>query len=258
MADVRALLKAKRSERGTITKPVKSAAAARLAKGDEEKRKGKRKLEEDIPSVPSASADHSQEKRRKVDDEGGFPADFFSDPSRAPPPASPSDDEDNDDSSSIPQPPPLTTTSSSAIDSEWEAFQRAINAVSQPPSRPTNQDAFARATIAAEPELITNLPTGFPSSVLDRNDDVEATAEEGVAPRVVPEPGLEAEPEESEGDKYKRKEREERELIMDRLLDEERAQEEADAKVSALKARLELVKKKREQVRAAKLSKSNG
>lgn len=49
----------------------------------------------------------------------------------------------------------------------------------------------------------------------------------------------------------RRKAEEERELIMDRLMDEERAQEEADARVTVLKSKLETLRKQRELLRAA-------
>ena len=48
------------------------------------------------------------------------------------------------------------------------------------------------------------------------------------------------------------KEQEGRELIMDRLMEEEQAQEEADARVTALKTKLEALKARREAARAAK------
>ena len=50
----------------------------------------------------------------------------------------------------------------------------------------------------------------------------------------------------------RRKEQDERELIMDRLLEEEQAQEEADARVSVLKNKLDALRKKREAAKAAK------
>ena len=56
--------------------------------------------------------------------------------------------------------------------------------------------------------------------------------------------------------KRRRKEQEERELIMDRLLEEEQAQEEADARVSVLKSKLEALKRNREAARAAKAKKA--
>jgi len=144
------------------------------------------------------------------------------------------------------------------IDAEWEAFQRAISSVSKPPpQREPNQTAFARATVAAEPELVQNAQDGFPDSVMDPN-----AMEGGVNAQAQAEGGggvASGDPvEDSEEQKARRRVKDERELVMDRLVDEERAQEEADARVSALKARLDLVKKRREQAREAKEKKAAG
>lgn len=54
------------------------------------------------------------------------------------------------------------------------------------------------------------------------------------------------EPEESEAERRERLQREEREDIMARLEEEERAQEDADSRVLALKQRMEMLRKKRE------------
>ncbi|WVO19455.1 uncharacterized protein IAS62_000741 [Cryptococcus decagattii] len=54
------------------------------------------------------------------------------------------------------------------------------------------------------------------------------------------------EPEENESEKRERLQREEREDIMARLEEEERAQEDADSRVMALKQRMETLRKKRE------------
>ncbi|ORY34652.1 hypothetical protein BCR39DRAFT_585618 [Naematelia encephala] len=54
------------------------------------------------------------------------------------------------------------------------------------------------------------------------------------------------EPEETEAERRARLAREEREEIMGRLEEEERAQEDADDRVAALKARMEMIKKRRE------------
>ncbi|WVQ95925.1 hypothetical protein IAU59_003024 [Kwoniella sp. CBS 9459] len=56
----------------------------------------------------------------------------------------------------------------------------------------------------------------------------------------------EEEPEESEQERRARLEREEREEIVQRLEEEERAQEDADSRVASLKARMEMIKKRRE------------
>jgi zinc finger protein 830 len=279
MADVRALLKAKRTERGTVTKSTRASAARVPKEGagrtDGDDRRKKRKFADDtaqgasIPGVsPGAESLIESDKRRRLDNdsndnqtqsgqETGFPADFFSDPPRAPAPAFPSSDEDDNDERAALSPSQPRPSPKSIIDAEFEAFQRTISSVTQRALRPPDQEAFARATVTAEPELLTDIPSGFPSSVLDR--ERPDAAEENLGP-TSHNGGAEADAadvQESEGDKFKRKEREERELIMDRLLDEERAQEEADAKVASLKARLELLKKKRVEARAAKLSQSS-
>jgi zinc finger protein 830 len=56
----------------------------------------------------------------------------------------------------------------------------------------------------------------------------------------------------NEGEKDTR-DYEERELIMDRLLEEERAQEDADMRVHLMKKKLESLKKRREATRALKV-----
>ncbi|KAJ7178639.1 hypothetical protein C8R43DRAFT_1230148 [Mycena crocata] len=267
MSDIRALLKAKRQEarishplasysqngqlRCVACGPVKHASAweghlgsklhrttvARLKEEDrlreaqrirqeqEEDRQareavsnGKRKAEEDD------SESESDSKRRKVDDPASaFPSDFFSDPSRAPLPP-PSDEEEDDPMSAAP--PPATTS----LDSEWERFQRDVVNVA---NAPDPRDTYENATIMAEPELASETPEGFPPQ----------QAED--APEQPNKHDLE--------DARRQREQDERELIMDRLLDEERAQEEADMKVTMMKNRLEALMRKRNAAKAAKL-----
>ncbi|KAK1923485.1 hypothetical protein DB88DRAFT_300217 [Papiliotrema laurentii] len=67
----------------------------------------------------------------------------------------------------------------------------------------------------------------------------------------------EEEPTETEEERRARIAREEREEIMGRLEEEERAQEDADSRVTALKARMEALKKKRE-ARIKKPAKQTG
>ena len=96
-------------------------------------------------------------------------------------------------------------------------------------------DAFKEVVrrIVAEPELVA--PSSFPQ-----------LAAESAAP--APEPEM-SEEERAEVER-RRKEQEEKELIMDRLVEEERAQEEADERVSALKSRLERAKAARRAKKA--------
>ncbi|KAI0723669.1 hypothetical protein C8Q72DRAFT_787196 [Fomitopsis betulina] len=204
---------------GHIGSKPHRTSAARLREEEqrqaqaEELQRQKRKAEEEADEEAEA-------KRRRVeeDDErpvGGFPADFFSDSSRAPPP--PSEDEDEEVAA--------PTASAGAVDEEWERFQAAVV------NAPDVHETYERATIMAEPMLAPEVPEGFPPHA-DEAAEEEATVDEGALRR--------------------RKEQDERELIMDRLLEEERAQEEADAKVTVLKSRLDAIRRQREARKAAK------
>ncbi|EPQ54283.1 hypothetical protein GLOTRDRAFT_111614 [Gloeophyllum trabeum ATCC 11539] len=205
---------------------------------EEEKARGKRKAEDD----ENGEENGTETKKRRVNEDGdeemgsppateskpsknGFPADFFSDPSQAP--ALGGHDEDEDEQPAAPPQP------QNPIDLEWEAFQKTVLAAPDPQA--DLRERFENATIVAEPEPASDIPEGFPP----------LAGQEPAGAAVV----TEALDEEAI---RKRKEIEDRELIMDRLLDEERAQEEADEKVNALKARLDAIKKRREAAKAAK------
>jgi zinc finger protein 830 len=131
-----------------------------------------------------------------------FPADFFSDPSRAPPPRSSSDDEDDEGEHSKPV---ASAAPDAAVDREWEEFQKLMIA---PDKQQVSHEVYQQATIIAEP-VLNAVDEGLPS--------------QGDATQVAPETA-----EEDEATLRARKEQEERELIMDRLMEEEQAQEEAD------------------------------
>lgn len=195
----------------------KSAAEEQQIQASSHKRKADGDDDEDSDST-------STSKKQKLDTNAGFPADFFSDPSRAPVLASQSDDEDEEkvQEAAVPAQPP------SAIDLEYEQFQKELL------QAPDFRETYERATVVAEPELAPEVPEGFPA----REGDEEAPTEEKA--------------ELTEEEKRRQKDTEEKELIMDRLLEEERAQEEADMKVQMMKNRLEAFKKQREAARAAK------
>ncbi|RPD60972.1 hypothetical protein L226DRAFT_53475 [Lentinus tigrinus ALCF2SS1-7] len=186
-----------------------------------------------IPSAPAAPAASSKAKR------GALPADFFSDPSMAPPPAE--DDEDEDDANGAgqgagaPTAPAQADGKQDVLDLEWQRFQQSVL------NAPDYQETYERATVAAEPVLAAEVPQGFPS----------ASGAEGVV-----DGEGERHEELDEEAKRRRKEQDERELIMDRLMEEEQAQEEADARVSVLKNKLEALKRNREAARAAKAKKT--
>ena len=203
-----------------------------------------------------------QERREEEEEEGGeegakpggFPADFFSDPTRAPPVRDADEDEIMEDtqagagdSASAPPPPPATTAAGAgtALDAEWAAFERTVLAA--PAAEVTDDDrraAFARATVFAEPAPAAP-NEGMPAQ--KGTADGTAAAAAAAASEVK---------EETQAERRQRIEREERELIMDRMVEEERAQEEADERVSALKGRLEMLKKRREAAKAKKVDRT--
>jgi len=157
-------------------------------------------------------------KRRKVEKEG-LPTDFFSDPSRAP--VLSSDDSDEEDSTiKAPQPPGV---SKSAVDEEYELFQRELTKTAD------SSDLYHRATVVAKPVVASANIQGFPIINPETKEDELA----GPTEREV----------------RQKREQEEKELIMDRLLEEERAQEDADTRVLLLKNKVELLRKRRQEAR---------
>jgi zinc finger protein 830 len=281
MSDIRALLKAKRQEariqhphasytsngqlRCTACETVIKQATAwaghvgskghreNVAKqrisqisdqGEAVKSIGKRKVEQDDPSEDEGFHPTFDPKKRKVtpdslskqtpEHSSGFPSNFFSDPSRAPIRSVDDGSSDEDEGNSIPIPQEATNN---PIDLEWQRFQQEMldsNAT------PYDQrfETFQHATVFAEPELLEEA-MGLP------------TPEPPHASVVVAEV-----PKNEESRKRKEEEEEEKELIMDRLLEEERAQEEADAKVVLLKGRLDALRKRRKEAKAARVKKS--
>ena len=273
MADVRALLKAKREEQrishpcaaynqggqlrctacSTIIKyssawnghlgskshrtnaaRVKEEEKIKEAKEDE-RRIGKRRVvsgDGGLPNEPKPPrSDNIVEQQSTAVSDGStpdFPLDFFSDPSRSVVVGEADFDEEEEGGDKVNPSPTVIRQSQTSLDLEWAKFQEAvINA----PVHADARETFEGATIFAEPQLSTEIPEGFPSS----------TAFESKS---------EFEPERTavrndEGEERRKREEEEKELIMDRLLDEERAQEEADERVNALKARLDLLRQKR-------------
>ncbi|KAH9941366.1 hypothetical protein B0H21DRAFT_553811 [Amylocystis lapponica] len=183
----------------------------------------KRKAREDGSGEPDMET-----KRQKVDDNSPIytspphaatlPADFFSDPTQAPPPSDDSDDEAE----------PTAPAPSIGVDPEWEKFQQIVL------NAPDTDETYERATVFAEPVLAAQTPQGFPTTQPATDGDLEPLRAR------------------DEGEMKKMREQEEKELIMDRLLDEERAQEEADAKVSVLKNKLDVLKRRREAVRVSR------
>ena len=200
---------------------------------------GKRKVGEGEPSDDQGVHSTSESKKPKVTPENAsgserlntFPSDFFSDPTRAPIRSDESDDREENN--------PIPTQSVAAdnpIDLEWQKFQQEM-LTPAPTSVDQRHETFKRATVFAEPELLPENVVGLPSRELLDTDVVVADVPKNEELR-------------------KMKEEDERELIMDRLLEEERAQEEADAKVALLKGRLEALKKRRNEANAVRAKRS--
>jgi len=259
MTDVRALLKAKRHE-ARIIHPfatytlsdqlkcvvcgmlIKHASAweghlgsklhrtnITLSKGKKTRETREKIEEQSLPSKRKAETNESDKetnkKRRMYDTTGGrpmhlheLPNDFFSDPSHVPV-IPKSSDESDDDVNDI-NPAETTAPSTSVLDLEYGLFQRGFlegTDLSQ---------TYDQATIVVEPVPASPHIPGFPTSmaVLAQNEGDIATRDS-----------------------------EERELIMDRLLEEERAQEDADMRVHLMKNKFEGLKKRREAMKALKL-----
>ena len=202
---------------------------------------GKRKVGEDEPSDDQGAHSTSESKKPKVTPEDApgsellntFPSDFFSDPTRAPIRLVVDESGDGDEDHPIPT---QSVAADNPIDLEWQKFQQEM-LTPAPTSVDQRHEAFKRATVFAEPDLLPENVVGLPSRELLDVDVVVADVPKNEELR-------------------KRKEEDERELIMDRLLEEERAQEEADAKVALLKGRLEALKKRRNEANAARAKRS--
>ncbi|KAG9015336.1 hypothetical protein FRB95_010647 [Tulasnella sp. JGI-2019a] len=227
----------------------------------ENERKGKRKAENDdgMDLDASGDSDGGLAKKRKIATDGaagpslateanGFPSDFFTDPSRRLEAAEEEQgSEDNENSA--------PTRTSATIDSEFEAFERALSRVKPAPD--AMQALYSRATVMAEPELVdieALQADGFPPEVAAEGAQDGSTVKPGGEQTVGG--GDEQAEEETEAQRAKRKEMEEKELILDRIVDEERAQEAAEEKVTALRTRFEAIKKQREAKKLAAAKKA--
>lgn len=158
-----------------------------------------------------SQVDEHAEKRRKLEKKN-LPVDFFSDPSRAPV-LSPDDSDEDDTTATMSGPQRQPDVPQSAIDLEYELFQRELTKTAD------SEDVYNRATIMADAVVASTTP------VTTMKDEVAEPTEEEIR---------------------RKHEQEEKELIMDRLLEEERAQEDADTRVLLLKKRVELLRKRRQ------------
>lgn len=280
MADVRALLKAKRQQAApriahplalytqnnqlqcrACNVPVKEfmweghvgskkhrTAVARMreeqARAEEEARSNEANQEEeddadedayeqaDGAKRKKASSPSAPAKRHKPDTASGFPGNFFSDPTRQLPTPSADDEEGEDgegmqvDGLPADQQPPAADDPLAA---EYAAFMASVAQTSADAAE-TQHDTYERATVFAEAAINNDALVGMPV-VAERVD-------EGAPPD---------DPEETEDQKRVRIDKE---IIMDRLVEEERAQEEADMRVILMKRRLEELKARKAKRKA--------
>ena len=254
MADIRALLKAKRQEAriahpfatytpsdqlkcvacGTLIKHasaweghlgsklhrtnttrLKEAKTRGIQENTEEQSLlGKRKAEMDESDKQSDKKTRMTEGHGRPISVHELPNDFFSDPSHVPViPEFPSDESNGD--LNVVNLAETTAHPTSVLDLEYDLFQRGFLT--------DHHQTYDRATIVAEPVPASPHIPGFPASTAQKEGEKDA------------------------------RDYEERELIMDRLLEEERAQEDADMRVHLMKNKLEGLKKRREDKKVLKL-----
>ncbi|KAH9958546.1 hypothetical protein BC827DRAFT_1261230 [Russula dissimulans] len=225
-------------------------------------RQGKRQRTEEREIVTDATAHaHAPTSASRA-----FPADFFSDPARKPSTITGGQDEEEEEEEEEDKMDQdgeagnNQTTTAAAVKSqfamEWDAFERDLqNLQLQKQKQQVDgttttaaadpQETYARATIAAEPELVprfVGLPEGAGAGALQGGPEGEGGRDAGR--------GEEARKVSSDAEERRNKEMEERELIIDRLVEEERAQEDAYNRVAVLRNRVQMLKQKRELAKA--------
>jgi len=236
---------------------AEAEAETETAMAMEGSRRGKRQRTEEREVVTDATAHaHAPTSASRA-----FPADFFSDPARKPSTITGGQDDDDDEEGEDKMDQDgeggnnKTTTAAadkSQFAMEWDAFERDLqNLQKQKVDDATTtvaadpQETYARATIAAEPELVprfVGLPEGAGAGTLQGGLEGEGGLDAGR--------GEEARKVSSDAEERRNKEMEERELIIDRLVEEERAQEDAYNRVALLRNRVQMLKQKRELAKA--------
>ncbi|KAF8326508.1 hypothetical protein F5887DRAFT_879334 [Amanita rubescens] len=193
---------------GHLGSKAHRTSVARL-RAEEELNQPERPLKRQTPDTED-TGDISLKKRKLGETAHALPADFFSQPRDA----SPIEVESENENVEVKP----TAGTSADLELEYKRFQRELLTLPDP------LEAYERATVVAEAQLIPEeSQEGFPAEI-----------------------ATEAHPN-AQKEEERRRDEDERELILDRLLDEERAQEDADMRVDLMKKRLEAVKRKRQQ-----------
>ncbi|KAK8849783.1 hypothetical protein IAR55_005119 [Kwoniella newhampshirensis] len=238
-----------------LTKQHRTSVARERA--EQEKAKSKRPAEDSGAGGGSGKRARTQVVSQGDDsdnhDEGptGLPAGFFSSGSRptaassssesqAGPSTSTSPSASNPVSTPAPAPASLTKakkTGDVELDDFLSSLTEDVENLSAPLAPPPT--AAGKRKIATYKEVIPGQASYEAAPV--RNVESENSDANGGAGEQTLE-----EPEETEAERRARLEREEREEIVARLEEEERAQEDADSRVTMLKQRMEMLRKKRE------------
>ncbi|KAL1412566.1 hypothetical protein Q8F55_000313 [Vanrija albida] len=212
-----------------LTKQHRQSAAREKAQAAKAaKRRGGGERDE---SAKRARVENGSEDEGGDDDDAGpsLPAGFFSAGNK------PSVDDEEAAPEAAPAPAPAVPEPTG--DAELDDFLASLN---------DDDEAPAPAAPAPAPAA----PTRRKGLAYKKTEDAPGVASYAAAPVLLAANGDAAEaepeePEESEAERRARVEREEREEIVARLEDEQRAQEDADSRVVALKARMEALKKRR-------------
>ncbi|WVR07954.1 hypothetical protein IAU60_004997 [Kwoniella sp. DSM 27419] len=212
-----------------------------VARDKAEKEKAAAKAQQKRPAETSFGEASGSKRARVQGSEpsnapAGLPAGFFSSGSGSALPDGDDDDDDEDDQGEKPSASAVTAPPAKTGDAELDDFLSSLD------------DDAGRG----EPSVAATAPTAAAQSarrktykeVIPGQASYEA-APVRIAPPTEQEQEQEPEPEESEQEKRARIEREEKEEIVLRLEEEERAQEDADSRVAQLKARMEVLKKRR-------------
>ncbi|KAI5898734.1 uncharacterized protein SCHCODRAFT_01206047 [Schizophyllum commune H4-8] len=212
------------------------AEAARAAEEAQEHEDEDEYEEADGKRKKTSEPDEAPAKRQKGDNAGGFPSDFFSDPNRQLPPSTADDDDEDGDGMQVDGPPAdqQAPAADDPLAAEYAAFMASV-AQTAADAEEAHHDKYERATVFAEAQINNDALVGMPQAA---EPVIAERVDEGAPPD---------DPEETEEQK---RERIDREIIMDRLIEEERAQEEADMKVAMMKRRLEELKARKAKKKA--------
>ncbi|KJE03759.1 zinc finger protein 830 [Cryptococcus gattii NT-10] len=230
-----------------LTKQHRTSVAREKAEREKSERAKRSRPETEVESGSSSKRPKIAQQPQLASREGsseeddvpsGLPVGFFSANNRTVP-------EPKTEALSSPSIAPGAATAAKTGDAELDDFLASLA---------DNSPAPDTSAPAAPPTAISQAQAngGAKRKTTYKQDIIPGQASYEAAPVRIIQTGEEEqeeqkkEPEENEAEKRERLQREEREDIMARLEEEERAQEDADSRIMALKQRMEMLRKKRE------------